>query len=76
MNRFQERVAFVLLLILGLAPRLVMISRFPTIPVSDYRNLIFFAQYLRDDGLISSPRFWSGFNIGLPLVLCGLFRLI
>jgi hypothetical protein len=76
-KRHRETLAFLLLLILGLAPRLAIISRFPTIPVSDFHNLVAFGLHLRDDGLTSSthPGFWENFNVGLPLVLCGLFKL-
>jgi hypothetical protein len=76
-KRPRETLAFLLLLILGLAPRLVVVSRFPTIPVSDFHNLIYFGLQLRDGGLTSNvPWFWEGFNVGLPLVLCGLFKIL
>ena len=76
MKRPRETLAFLLLLILGLAPRLAIVSRFPTIPVSDFHNLIYFGLQLRDGGLTrSAPWFWQGFNVGLPLVLCGLFKM-
>ena len=76
MRKFRETLAFVLLPILGLAPRLAIISRFPTIPASDFHNLIIFGLYLRIHGLTANPPgFWQDFNIGLPLVLCGLFKM-
>jgi hypothetical protein len=76
-QRPREIPAFLLLLILGLGLRLVLISTFPTIPVSDFHNLISFALQLRDHGLTdkTAPWFWQSFNFGMPLVLCGLFHL-
>ena len=75
MKRSRENVALVLLLILGLAPRLAFISRFPTIPFSDFNALVAFGLHLRDHGLTSNGWFWEYFNPGLPLVLCGLFQI-
>jgi hypothetical protein len=78
LRKYRETLAFLLLLILGLAPRLALISRFPTIPASDFRNLVGFGLQLRNNGLTSYSLlpFWQSFNIGLPLVLCGLFKLL
>ncbi|HZY58118.1 MAG TPA: discoidin domain-containing protein [Candidatus Binataceae bacterium] len=77
MKRYKEALAFLLLLTLGLAPRLAVIAAFPTIPISDFKNLILFGQQLHDAGLTNHavPIFWQNFNFGLPLVLCGLFHL-
>lgn len=77
MKQYREPAAFLLLLFLGLGLRLAVVTRYPTIPVSDFRNLISFAQQLRDGGLLGrqTPWFWEGFNIGLPLILCGLFKM-
>ena len=76
MKRRKEILGSLLLLILGLGPRLALVFKFPTIPVSDFNNLINFGLYLRDHGLINEGRwFWEGFNVGLPLVLDGLFRI-
>jgi hypothetical protein len=68
---------YLLLLTLGLAPRLAMITVFPSIPVADFHVLISFALHLRDSGLTDkdAPWFWQSFNFGLPLVLCGLFHI-
>jgi hypothetical protein len=76
-KRLREPFAFLLLLILGLVPRLLLISKFPTIPTSDFHNLITFALHLRDAGLTNraAPWFWKNFNVGMPLVLCALFKL-
>jgi hypothetical protein len=76
MTRRKEILGLLLLLFLGLAARLVFVSQFPVIPVSDYRNLINFGLYLRTHGLINDAWwFWQSFNFGLPLVLCGLFAI-
>ena len=53
MKRPKEILGLLLLLILGLAPRLAFVSRFPTIPFSDFASLVAFGQYLHDHGLVS-----------------------
>ena len=73
MKRSRETVALLLLLILGLAPRLIFVTRFPTIPVSDFKALIEFGQHLYDHGPVIW--FWDYLNPGLALVLSGLFRI-
>lgn len=65
-----------LLFVLGLAPRLLMISVFPTRPQSDFASLIAFALALRDVSLTPEGWFWDFFNPGLPLFLSLLFRVI
>ena len=77
MKKHTEFLAFLLLLTLGLAPRLAMITIFPTIPAADFHNLISFALQLRDAGLTNhdAPGYWQNFNFGLPLVLSGLFHI-
>lgn len=75
MKRPKEILGLLLLLILGLAPRLAFVTRFPTIPFSDFNVLVLFGQYLRDHGLTANGWFWEYFNPGLPLVLSGLFRI-
>jgi hypothetical protein len=74
-KRARETIALLLLLILGLAPRLAFVTRFPTIPVSDFNILVVFGQYLHDHGLIANGWFWEYFNPGLPVVLSVLFRI-
>ena len=73
----RERVSFYLLIILGLLPRLALISRFPTAPYSDFANLVAFGTYLRDHGLAThdAVNYWQGFNVGLPLILAGMSSL-
>jgi hypothetical protein len=73
-KRFPEILAILLLLVLGLAPRLAFVSAFPTIPLSDADGLVMFGLHLRDHGLFSPIHFWEQFNPALPLVLCGLFH--
>jgi hypothetical protein len=74
-KRTNEILGLILLLILGLATRLAFITRFPTIPASDFHSLILFGRYLHDHGLISNGWFWEFFNPGLPLLLYSLFRI-
>src|SRR5580700_532749 len=74
-KRFPEILAILLLLVLGLAPRLAFVSAFPTIPLSDANGLVMFGLNLRDSGLLSPIHFWEQFNPALPLVLCGWFHI-
>lgn len=74
MKRPKEILGLLLLLILGLAPRLAFVTTFPTIPVSDFYALVTFGLNLRDHGLISNGWFWL-YSPGAPLVLSGLFRI-
>src|SRR5882724_1423290 len=75
-TRSREALALLLLLMLGLVPRLAFVSSFPTIPRSDADGLVMFGLYLRDHGLLSPVWFWEMFNPALPLVLCGLFHVV
>ena len=77
MKNRTEVLAFLLLLVLGLFLRFAMIYNFPTIPGSDYHNLISFGLQLRDHGLFdkTAPWFWSSFNFGLPVALYVLFHI-
>jgi hypothetical protein len=76
--KFRETVAVLLLLFLGLVPRLLFVSSFPTIPIADFHNLVAFGVALRDRGIISSGHlwFWDFFNPGFSLILCGIFHLV
>jgi hypothetical protein len=65
----------VLLLALGLLPRLAFETLFPTRPVSDFLALVDFALLLRNVSLTASDWHWDFFNPGLPLVLSLLFRI-
>ena len=76
MSRFAERISFLLLLILGLTPRLLFIAHFPTIPVSDFNSLVVFGRAIHDHGLVIDGWFWDFFNPGLPLILSMLFRIL
>jgi hypothetical protein len=51
-SRFAERISFLLLLILGLTPRLLFIAHFPTLPVSDFNSLVVFGRAIHDHGLL------------------------
>jgi hypothetical protein len=70
-----EALALLLLLVLGLAPRLFFISRLPIIPVSDFHTQVEFAQHLHEHGLTSHIWYWDHYNPGFPLVLSLLFYL-
>jgi hypothetical protein len=75
MKRRKEILGFILLLVLGLVPRLAFVTRFPTIPVSDFHSLVWFGLDLRDHGLTHHSAGWEYLNPGLPLILSALFRL-
>src|SRR5262249_52192249 len=74
-RRPREALAFFLLLIAGMAPRLAFVLHFPTIPLSDAEGLVNFGVFLRDHGLTTPVWFWEQFNPGLPLLLSFLFRI-
>jgi hypothetical protein len=76
MKRHREILALTLLLIFGLVPRLVLISRFPTIPFSDFHRLVAFGLQLHNNGLTASSPHWDNFSPGLPLVLATLFTVL
>src|SRR5689334_24933351 len=74
-RRFPEHLAGILLLALALLPRLILTYKFPTIPFSDFANLVAFGQQIRDHGFTSGWWFWQGFHPGLPVALSLFFRL-
>jgi hypothetical protein len=74
-KRSSNTLALVLILICGLLPRLALVSRFPTIPFSDFNALLEFGKHLHSNGIFSGGWFWEDLNPGLPLVLCALFHL-
>ena len=71
---YREPLGCLLLLALGLAPRLAFVSSFPSIPISDAEGLVTLGIHLREHGLLGPDRYWEQFNPGLPLILCGLFH--
>jgi hypothetical protein len=75
-RRYKEIGGLLLLLLLGLAPRLALVTRFPTVPFSDFRSLVVFGEYLRDHGIFSNGWFWQDLNPGLPLALSVVFRIV
>ncbi len=75
MKKSRETAGLLLLLILGLAPRLAFVTRFPTIPFSDFAFLVAFGQSLHEHELTFHRWFWEFFNPGLPMVLSVLFRI-
>jgi hypothetical protein len=64
----------IILLILGLLPRLLFVHAFPTQPISDFRSIIDFGLQLENDLLSPGTRFWHLFSPGLPLILSVMFR--
>jgi hypothetical protein len=65
----------VLLLVLGLAPRLAFASLFPTRPVSDFAGVIEYALAFRDQSLAAPGYFWDVFNVGPALALSLVLRI-
>jgi hypothetical protein len=55
--------------------RLAFLSRFPTLPISDFRGLIGFGRHFLENGLAAPGWWWTQFNAGLPLLLSLLFRI-
>jgi hypothetical protein len=70
----RDIAVIILLVFLGIAPRLAFVSIFPTIPVSDFRSLVAFGLHLKDHGLMAPGWFWEYLNQGLPMCLSVLFR--
>jgi hypothetical protein len=63
------------LLVLGVAPRLFWIALAPTQPVSDFHALIEFATTLQRDGLRATGPAWFGANPGMPSLLALIFAI-
>ncbi len=63
------------LLLLGLGSRLAFVTAFPTLPVSDFRGLVAFAQAFGNGAWITQGRSWELYSPGLPLALAPLLRL-
>jgi hypothetical protein len=64
----------VLLLFLGLLPRLTFVTLFPTQPVSDFAGVIQFALAFRDQSLTAPGYYWDVFNVGPALALSLVLR--
>lgn len=63
-----------LLLVLGLLPRLVFVTLFPTQPVSDFAGVIQYALAFRDQSLTAPGYYWDVFNVGPALALSLVLR--
>jgi hypothetical protein len=74
-KRYRETLAFLLLLILGLLPRLAFVTTFPTLPTSDFDTLVKFGQFFHHHGIFGNEWYWEYVNPGLPVVLSGLFTI-
>jgi len=64
-----------LLLLLGLLPRLALVTALPTRPVSDFQSLLGLALAVRDASWILPDERWSFFSPGLPILLSIALRL-
>ena len=73
---WEELVWLVLILVVGLATRLVFIKSFPSRPISDFLNILDFSILFRDDWLARGAWEWYFFSPGLPLILSGILRFI
>ena len=69
-----EFVFLVVIILLGVLPRLGFIILFPTQPISDFRGLVDFAIAIRDSGFAKETWYWEFFNAGLPTILSFILR--
>ena len=74
-SRRSEFVFFVVIILLGVLPRLGFIILFPTQPISDFRGLVDFAVALSDSVFARGAWRWEFFNAGLPTILSGIMRI-
>lgn len=75
-KRRGEGLCTVLLLALGLLPRLAFVTAFPSLPVSDFRCIVEFGVFFRDASFTSPSWFWEFFSPGVPMFLSLVFRAI
>jgi len=73
-QRSRELTLSLILLFAALSPRLLMVTLFPTQPISDFAGLVGFGKHLMQAGMASSSWHWDFFSTGLPLTLSLLFR--
>jgi hypothetical protein len=71
----REACAVLAIAVVGLVARLWFVTVFPTQPVSDFANLLKFAESLRN-GLLTPGNQWFAFNPGMPMLLSGLLALL
>lgn len=72
----SECIWFVVIILLGVLPRLGFVILFPTQPISDFRGLVDFALALRDSGLAQGTWYWDFFNPGTPILLSVVLRVL
>jgi len=72
--RRSEVGLFVLLALAALVPRLWFVTAYPTQPISDFLNVVRFAQAFAADGFATGFGAWQFFNPGVPLVLSLVLR--
>ena len=68
-----EIIGLFLALLAGLLPRIWFITRFPVEQISDFANLLAFAQALQHN-VITPGWWWHFFAPGLPLILAGILN--
>ena len=72
----QELLWFGLILLVGLLPRLIFITIFPTRPVSDFLNLLYFANQFRDNIFAKSSELWNFLNPGASFIVSIFIRFL
>jgi len=69
-----EFAGFFIIVIAGLLPRVLFIKAFPTLPTSDFLNLLNFSILMRDNWLAKDAWQWHYFSPGMPLITSVLLR--
>ena len=70
----SEFIWFVVIILLGVLPRLGFVILFPTNPISDFRGLVDFAIAIRDSVFARGTWYWEFLNAGLPTILSVILR--
>jgi hypothetical protein len=71
----SEFIWFVVIILLGVFPRLTFIILFPTQPISDFKGLVDFAIALHDSVFAGREWYWEFLNAGLPTMLSVIMRI-
>jgi hypothetical protein len=75
-NLRYELTGAAFLLTLGVLPRLLFVTFYPSRPVSDFYNILKLALSFEKDFLARGNIYWNYFSAGLPLALSFLFRIL
>ena len=70
----SEFIWFVVIILLGVFPRLTFIILFPTQPISDFKGLVDFAIALHDSVFARGTWYWEFLSAGLPTMLSVIMR--